>query len=137
MTKKTNGTSSFSMRLTQGQFDTLRQNAGSMPLSTYAKSVLFAEDVQTVRQSPRVIDGDRMLLAKILAQLGQSEIASNLETMAREAEAGNLVVDQVERLCLLRAYAELKKIRELLLASLGKSFVAKAMKDTSAKAMED
>ncbi len=110
----------LSIRLNDEERARLQRNAGDLPLSTYAKSVLFSDDVRTVRRSPRVVTGDRQILAKMLAQLGQSEVATSLYSLAREAQAGNLVMDTASQLSLFQACSDLKQMRDVLLASLGK-----------------
>ncbi|HAT88126.1 MAG TPA: hypothetical protein DCS30_20655 [Rhizobiales bacterium] len=110
----------LSIRLNDEERARLQRNAGDLPLSTYAKSVLFSDDVRTVRRSPRVVTGDRQILAKMLAQLGQSEVATSLYSLAREAQAGNLVMDTASQSNLFQACSDLKQMRDVLLASLGK-----------------
>ncbi len=121
MTKTPYGKSEapFSLRLTFEERAKLEQQAGSMPLSAYIKSVLFAEDAPVYRQRRRVPQADEKLLAELLACLGASRLSSNLNQLARAANSGTLYCDEGTKIALNRACDDVHAMHVLLMRGLG------------------
>ncbi len=95
----------------------LLRRAGNMPFSAWAKSVLLDAPVQ--RSSPSVTL-DKAVIAKLLAFLGSSRMAANLDVLASEARAGNLLLNETNATMLQQACADVSEIRLLLLSALGR-----------------
>lgn len=108
----------FSLRLSADERAALESRAGSLPLASYIKLVLFGPDGTSVRR-PRPVSADQALLAKVLAALGASRLASNLNQLAKLAHIGVLPVTQETEVELRRACADVGDMRALLMTALG------------------
>lgn len=64
-----------------------------MPVSAYIKSLLFAEDAPNYRSRRKAPEADEKLLAEVLACVGASRIANNLNQLAKAANSGTLYFD--------------------------------------------
>jgi hypothetical protein len=111
----------FSLRLNDDERAKLEAQAGAMPLSSYIKSVIFAEDAPRYRKRRKTPVEEQRLLAEILARLGQSRQANNLNQIAKHLNLGTLVVDPDMEEDLKRAIAEVSWMRATLMDALGKS----------------
>jgi len=121
--------SPFCIRLTLEERSRLEREAGDMSLSVYVRSRLFAsEEVCKPRRGKRVVK-DWKEVARLLAWLGQSRIASNLNQLARAANSGALPVTQEVSDEIHQAYEHIVDIRRTLMEALfikakpGKDFV--------------
>lgn len=100
----------------------LKANAGGMSQSAYIRQCLFGK-----KASKRIVpEVGRMLLAQILARLGETRISNNLNQIAYHANYGSLVLDEitVEELneaCLHVAWMRTQLIEALGLKDRGKS----------------
>ena len=93
----------------------LKENAVGMSQSAYIRKCLFGS-----KASKRVIpDADRMLLAQILARLGESRIANNLNQIAYHANCGSLVLDDVTIEEINEACLHVAWMRTQLIEALG------------------
>ncbi|HAQ34722.1 MAG: hypothetical protein CMF74_09925 [Maricaulis sp.] len=109
----------FSLRLSEHERAILRHRAGRRSLGEYIRHVLFGE-----RASPRKVtrcqpsESDRDAAAQ-LAGLGQSRLASNINQIAKAANMGALPVtpDLLEELH--QACADIRAMRDALIASQG------------------
>lgn len=121
MTQRPIGTrdAPFSLRLTFEERSRLERNAGSMPLGSYIKSLLFADDAAKYRKRRRVAEPDEKLLAEVLACIGASRISNNLNQLAKAANTGSLFCDDETKRDINRACADVHAMRELLLRALG------------------
>lgn len=109
----------FSLRLTKEERAELERRAGSMPLASYIKSVLFAGDAPTYRARRKPPVADRKALADVLACLGASRLANNLNQLAKAANIGDLYFDEGTKRDLGRAAADIAAMRDLLMRALG------------------
>ena len=109
----------FSMRLSDEERAELEVKAGSIPLSSYVKSVVFADDAPRYRKQRRLPVADQRLLAEILARIGASRTASNLNQIAKHLNQGTLIVDEELEADLKRAVAEVAWMRVKLMEALG------------------
>lgn len=110
--------SPFPLRLSAAERQTLVSRAGGLPLGSYIKLVLFGPDAQVLRR-PKTVSADQAKLAEVLAALGASRLASNLNQLAKEANIGTLPVTQETEADLRRACGEIAEIRALLMTALG------------------
>lgn len=109
----------LSLRLTDDERERLEAQAGGMALGGYIKSVVFAEDAPKYRQRPKPPVAEQQLLAEILARLGVSRTASNLNQIAKHLNQGTLIVDDDLAADLHRAIAEVAWMRATLMQALG------------------
>lgn len=109
----------LSIRVNDEQRQQLAARAGGLPISSYVKAVLFGAEADAVRR-PRAVCVDRQLLARVLAALGDSRLASNLNQLARAANSGSLFCDDQITARLAEACEAVGAIRTLLMQALGK-----------------
>lgn len=107
----------FSVRLTADERARLVAEAKGLPLGTYIKAKALGTPLR-VRTSGASVE-DRQALAKVLALLGGSRLASNLNQLARLANTGALPVDDETESELADAVSIIREIRLLLLIALG------------------
>lgn len=121
MTQRPTGTrdAPFSLRLTFEERSRLERNAGGMPLGSYIKSLLFANDAAKYRKRRRATEPNEKLLAEVLACIGAKRIANNLNQLAKAANTGSLYCDDDTKREISRACADVHAMRELLLRALG------------------
>jgi len=115
-----NTTRPFSLRLTAQQRRALEARAGSLPLGQYIRGRLFSDDPrpEPVRRHPRPVK-DHKALAEVLARLGASRLASNLNQLARAANVGALPVTPETEAALRQACADIAAMRAALMRALG------------------
>ena len=106
--------SPITFRPTDEERAMLKADAAGMSQSAYIRKCLFGR-----RASKRVIpEADRMLIAQILARLGESRIANNLNQIAYHANCGSLLLDdvtieEINEACLQVAWMRVKLIEAL------------------------
>jgi hypothetical protein len=108
----------FSLRLTADERATLQRRAGTMPVATYIKSVLFGMEPPR-RSRARSPVRDHKALAEVLACLGASRIANNLNQLAKHANSGSLYFDRDTKHQLGSACGDIRAMRQLLMHALG------------------
>ena len=109
----------FSIRLSEEERTRLEREAGHKPLGAHIRAKLLGEDQtprKDTRQHPRV---DYELLGRVLAALGNSELASCLCILAAAAESGSLDVTDEVTGKLHAACDDVREIRLLLISALG------------------
>lgn len=109
----------FSMRLTEDERQRLETQAGSMPLASYVKSVVFADEAPKYRKTRKPPVAEQQLLAQVLARLGQSRTANNLNQIAKHLNQGTLVIDEDMEHDLHQAIADVAWMRATLMQALG------------------
>ncbi len=109
----------LSLRLTLEERGRLEDQAGSMALGAYIKSVVFDEDAPKYRNRRASPVAEQQLLAEVLARLGQTRTASNLNQIAKHLNQGTLVVDEELAADLHQAVAEVAWMRVTLMQALG------------------
>ncbi|AVW93319.1 hypothetical protein DA792_05590 [Celeribacter baekdonensis] len=90
-----------------------------MSLASYIKSVVLAEDAPRYRKSRKPPVAEQQLLAEVLARLGQSRTANNLNQIAKHLNQGTLVVDEELEVNLNAALADVAWMRVTLMRALG------------------
>jgi hypothetical protein len=109
----------LSIRFNEAEKAALQERAGGLPLGTYIKAAVLGDDAKAVRgQRTPVKDAD--LLCRVLALLGQSRLANNLNQLAKAANQGSLPVTPETEDDIRRACAAVFEMRLLLLQALGK-----------------
>lgn len=111
-------TKPFPIRLTAAERQDLERQAGSQPLGTYIKSVVFAERSSSKRSARRPVK-DQANLAQLLGMFGQSTIAARLDSLSKAVENGALVVDEDTIDAIQSACAEVHAMHALLMHALG------------------
>lgn len=108
----------FSIRLSADERSMLERKAGNKPLSSYIREQLLGDQTTTRKkvQSPKP---DYVLLGKILAALGPSDLATSICMMAKLAEHGSLLVDDDCAKSLQSACDNIQEIRRSLIHALG------------------
>lgn len=108
----------FSLRLSDEERAELERAAGSQPLGAYIRARVFGERVTPRRPVRRPIQ-DAQALARVLGALGQSRLASNLNQIAKAANAGALPVTPELEDELALACRDVREMRTALIAALG------------------
>ncbi len=108
----------FSLRLSAAERAELIRRAGSKPLGVYIRAQLLG-NVTTPRRSRRQPGADQQTLAKLLAELGQSRLSSNLNQLAKAANSGSLPVSPETEQVLVQACEDVRRMRHALLSALG------------------
>lgn len=109
----------FSLRLTFEERAKIESHAGNMPIGAYIKSVLLTEDAPKYRTRKKGPVSDQVALAIVLAKLGESRFASNLNQLARAANIGSFVFDEDSKRLIDDACVHITEIRALLLSAFG------------------
>jgi len=108
----------FSLRLTHEEKARLKAEAGKQPLGAFIRMKLLGDDVAK-RRTRRAVVADEAALARVLALMGKSRIANNLNQLAKLANSGSLFVDDDVRGDLNEACRDIRVIRKDLMAALG------------------
>ena len=111
--------SPLTLRLTVDERAKLEELAAGMTLSAYVRACVFAEETKRRKRRPNDVVEDKKAVAEVLALLGQSRIASNLNQLAHHANLGILIVGDEEKAQIAEANAHLQAIRGLLVQALG------------------
>lgn len=119
--KKPPNTRPFSIRLTESERALLLQRAGQLPLGAYIRNLILTGGVQAQRQRWKNPVKDHDALGRVLALLGQSRIANNLNQLAKAVNIGALPVSQEVEADLTDASLAVKSMRRDLLHALGMS----------------
>lgn len=107
--------SPITFRPTAEEREMLKSDAGGMSQSAYIRQCLFGK-----KASKRVVpEADRILLAQILARLGETRISNNLNQIAYHANCGSLVLDDVTIEELNEACLHVAWMRTQLIEALG------------------
>lgn len=111
----------LSIRLNDDERRALAQRAGDIPVSTYVKRLVFQGGTTSLAGNySRRPTTDRMILAKLLAILGSTDLASNLDRLASAATEGSLFVDERVTAQLQGACDDVRLMHNALMRALGK-----------------
>lgn len=108
----------LSVRLTEAEREHLLTRAGGRTLSEYVKQTLFDGPLEGSRGGGIAL-ANRTLLAHLLATLGGSHLAPNLERLAGQAEAGTLFADDDTTRRLRSACDDVRLMHNALMRGLG------------------
>lgn len=109
----------FGIRLSEDERAELQRRAGEMAVGAYIKVVLFADGQKHRRRGARSPVKDHAALAKVLASLGSSGLADNLERLAKASETGVLQWDDDAPAAVQKACEDILTMRWLLMKALG------------------
>lgn len=109
----------FSLRLSFEERARLEQAADGMPVAAYIKSLVFGSDAKPARSRGKSPIKDHKALAELLACLGASRIANNLNQLAKAANSGSVYFDRETKAQLNAAFQDIRAMRLLLMQGLG------------------
>lgn len=109
----------FSLRLSFEERARLERDAAGMALGAYIRERLFDGSEPPRRTRGKFPVRDHEALARVLAELGRSRLANNLNQLARAANTGSLPVTPETEEDLARACAAVAELRGELLRALG------------------
>lgn len=109
----------FSLRLSADERSAFERKAGSMALGAYIKSVVLSDEAPKYRKRTKPPVAEAQLLAEVLARLGASRTANNLNQIAKAIHQGTLIVDDELEADLKVAIAEVAWMRVTLMRALG------------------
>jgi hypothetical protein len=110
----------FCLRLTFEERAQLEHDAAGKPLGTYIRSKLLSESRPRKQfRKKRAPVKDQQSLGKLLAALGQSHIANNLNQLAKAAHSGSLLVTPETEHAIKESYSHIQWMREALIDALG------------------
>ncbi|MEL6646133.1 MAG: hypothetical protein AAFQ05_00285 [Pseudomonadota bacterium] len=109
----------FSIRFSQGERAAIESAAGSMPLGSYIKSVVLASEAPKYRKRSKPPVAEAQLLAELLARLGQTRHANNLNQIAKHLNQGSLVMDAELEADIQAALLDIAWMRMTLMQALG------------------
>lgn len=109
----------FSLRLTFEERAQIEANAGSMPVGAYIKSLLLADDAPKYRKRRKSPVVDQAALAQVLACLGATRIANNLNQLAHATNLGSFYFDADTKRAIREACDDVRIMRQLLMEALG------------------
>lgn len=109
----------FSLRLTFEERARLNAMAGDRPLGRFIRDRILGDEVEkrTFRYRRPAID--KQALAHALSLLGQSRLSSNLNQIAKAVHLGTLPVGPDLEAELAAACADIREMRDALIAALG------------------
>jgi hypothetical protein len=108
----------FSIRLTDDERRLLSERSGGRPLGPFVRDLILAPDARAVRRKPNAPLRDEASLARVLAALGQSRIANNLNQLAKAANIGALPVTRETEADIGTACAAVREMRNALMRAL-------------------
>lgn len=114
MSKANRRTAPLALRLAEKERAHLKAQAGERSLHARIRACLLAANDNIPANRIR----DRRELAQILAKLGQSDIATNLRSLAKAAKSGTLVMDEATIRAIRRASIDIAEIKTQLMQEL-------------------
>ncbi len=114
-----NKTPPFSLRLTEEERAQLDIDAAGMSLGAYIRSRLFDASLQKRKTRGKFPVKDHIALAKILSELGRSNISENLNHLAKAVKTGSLPVSPETEQKISDCCRDIKHIRFILISALG------------------
>tara|TARA_E500000318_G_scaffold96986_1_gene97602 strand:+ start:149 stop:601 length:453 start_codon:yes stop_codon:yes gene_type:complete len=109
----------LSIRLNLDERSRLERDAAGLSLSAYIKDRIFDADAPPRRTRGKAPVKDHRILGQLLAKLGASRLASNINQMAKAAHLGTLPVGTDTEAALQRACVDIAVMRCLLMQGLG------------------
>lgn len=111
----------LSIPLTRDLKADLERRAGRLPLSAYARGMLFPanDNIPRRARAHKYSRKDQQALTAILARLGAMEVSASLHELARLARIGALPITPEVEAALLKACADIDAIKALLMKAIG------------------
>jgi len=113
------GASPFSLRLSDEERAILLARTKGRPLGEYIRHQLFGDQVSPRKLHQRKAGADAQAIARLLASLGKSRLASNMNQIAKAANIGALPVGPDLTQELFSACRDIADMRRTLISSLG------------------
>lgn len=110
--------SPVTLRLSVEERARLERDAGGQTLSAYVRSRLFGDHV-TPRRKRRAAVADHAALGRVLAALGQSHLASNVNQLAKAVNTGTLPLGSDTEKSIRQACSDIAAIRNDLMVAIG------------------
>ncbi len=118
-TKTKKSSPRITLRLSEEENARLKHLSQGMTVSAYIRKCVFGDQTtRRKRRSHRPVQ-DQESLANVLALLGQSRIANNLNQLAHQANMGSLTVEENTLNKLVEAYEHVTAMRNELIRALG------------------
>lgn len=111
--------SPFCLRLSQAERARLERDAAGWSLGAYIRMRLFDPAVPPPKTRGKFPVKDHAALGRLIALLGQSRLANNLNQLARAANTGSLILTPDIEAELHAAFEDISEMRRLLLDALG------------------
>jgi hypothetical protein len=111
-------TAPVSLRMSFEEKDRLERAAAGMSVAAYIRWRLFDPDSPPPRTRGKQPVKDHKAIARLLALLGQSRLANNVNQLARAANSGSLPLTPDTERALTEAANDISEIRKLLLQAL-------------------
>ena len=108
----------FSIRLSEKERARLASEAAGAPLGAYIKAKALGEPSLRKRRTGVAV-ADKTSLAQVLALLGRSRLANNINQLAWAVNIGSLPVTPETEAELFAAMRDVREMRRLLLIALG------------------
>ena len=115
--RKSERTIPISLRLTEAELSRLKAEASGKSVSSHIRRGLFGADART--RAIRVPAHSDAHIARLLAQLGQSGIASSLRDLAEAVRIGALPVTPETEFAIRNACDAIDRMRDDLVHALG------------------
>ena len=109
----------ISLRLTAEEREKLQHLSAGMTLSAYIRQCVFGPQAARRKRRSHVPVADQKELARVLALLGASRIANNLNQLAYQANTGSLLLDDTTLAKIEEAYNHVRSMRNALMRALG------------------
>lgn len=119
MTETRASTRPFSLRLSPEVRARLEKEAAGIPLGPYILSKALNEPPPVRLRRSGLPIKDRRSLARLLALLGRSRLANNINQLAYAANTGSLPLDEETIADLQYAISTIQEMRGLLVMALG------------------
>lgn len=121
---KRKGPPPVSVRLSQEEYDRLKQDAGALTMAAYIRLTLFGGGEIAPHRKPYTRkatspSSELTMIGRMLGGLGQSEIAANLSDMAKAAKIGALPVTPEVEADIADACQAVQDMRDRLITALG------------------
>lgn len=107
------------LRLTEDENRQLRRLAAGMTISAYIRQCIFGDKAAKRTRKNYAPIQDHTELARLLAMLGETRLANNLNQLAHQANCGNLQVDESVLERLEETYGHVISMRDTLIRTLG------------------
>jgi hypothetical protein len=111
--------SPFTLRLTFEERAQLERDAAGLSLGAYVRLRVFDTTRSAPRRRGKFPVKDQKALASVLAILGQSRLANNINQLARAANTGSLAMTPDAEATLKGACRDIASIRHMLMVALG------------------
>jgi hypothetical protein len=111
-------TAPVSLRMSFDEKAQLERDAAGMSVAAYIRWRLFDPDKPPPRTRGKHPVKDHRAIAQLLALLGQSRLATNVNQLARSANSGSLPLTPDTERALTEAASDIAEIRKLLLQAL-------------------